>query len=103
MAFYPFDGEGQETIIYDDGYFWVAYGFDKKELCYHIGLMWKPAKDKGITAYPLGQDGKPQWFRLRDELAPSFLGALLGKQPQNDSKIAEAIQQLIKQNSKESK
>ena len=104
MTYYPFNGIGQQTILYDNGCFAVASGYDKRDkrnknaaTFLSIGLIWLENKKEGCKAYPIGEDDKPQWFRVCDELAPSFLGSLLGKQPENDGKIVEAINNLIEQ------
>lgn len=100
--FYPFDGDRKEqTILFEDNRFWVSCGWDKKEVCYCIGLMWKPQKDGEFEGYPIGKDEKPQWFRLSEALAVGFLGSLLGKQPENDDKIVEAINKLVTQQNKQ--
>ena len=81
MAYYPFNGKDSK-----DELFWVSCGYDKVENCYHIGLMWKEVEDK-CKAYPIGQNGKPQWFRLCDSLATDFLQIFKNRVPQNNEKI----------------
>lgn len=88
MTYYPFNGKDREVekILYEDEFFLVSFGYDKVENCYHIGLRWQEVKGE-CKAYPIGQNGKPQWFRLRDSLAIDFLQMLKNRMPQNNEKI----------------
>ena len=87
--------------FFEDNRFWVSCGWDRKEVCYRIGLMWKPQKDGEFEGYPIGKDEKPQRFRLSEALAVGFLGSLLGKQPENNDKIVETINKLVTQQNKQ--
>lgn len=57
--FYPFNEAGCE-ILYENPHFFVAFGWDKQNECYSVGMRWGGLANH----YPLSPrgDGKPQWF-----------------------------------------
>lgn len=94
--FYPFNEAGCE-ILYENPHFFVAFGWDKQNECYSVGMRWGGLANH----YPLSPSGsgQPQWFILHWDLAVEFLKSLKTQNSANQKAIDEAIDKLQKQQS----
>lgn len=91
--FYPFNEAGCE-VLYENPHFSVAFGWDKQNECYSVGMRWSGL----ANSYPLSPrgNGQPQWFILHWDLAVEFLKSLKAQNSANQKAIDEAIDKLQK-------
>ena len=115
MAIFPYNKIGQEIILYDStntqtnpqDYFTVASGYDCKDPqnanganVLSVGIRWKISREDSQQNKqpPIGYPNKgatPCWFVLPNEVAVNILRALIGKDPNKDALIIDAIHQII--------